>query len=104
MSANCWQSNKKGKKMAKEEEKQIIETIDEEGNVINFELFDIVEFEEKEYALLLPADGEKSDDDEIVLMRLTKDGEDYLFEAIDNDEEFDKVADYIENLDIEDED
>lgn len=89
--------------MAKEEEKQLIETIDEEGNVINFELFDIVEFEEKEYALLLPAE-DKSDDDEVVLMRLTKDGEDYLFEAIDDDEEFERVAEFIENLDVEDED
>lgn len=89
--------------MAKEEEKQLIETVDEEGNIINFELFDIVEFEEKEYALLLP-EGEKAEDTEIILMRLTKDGEDYLFEAIDDDDEFDKVADYIENLDVEDED
>lgn len=83
--------------MAKEEEKQIIETIDDEGNVVNFELFDIVEFEEKEYALLLPANSD-NDDDEVVLMKLTKDGEDYLFEAIENDEEFDKVSEYIENL------
>lgn len=83
--------------MAKEEEKQLIETVDEEGKVVNFELFDIVEFEEKEYALLLPAESE-NDDDEVVLMRLTKDGEDYLFEAIEDDEEFDKVAEYIENL------
>ncbi|MFA7658993.1 MAG: DUF1292 domain-containing protein [Candidatus Gastranaerophilaceae bacterium] len=81
----------------KEEEKQLIETIDEEGKVVNFELFDIVEFEEKEYALLLPAESD-NDDDEVVLMRLTKDGEDYLFEAIESDEEFDKVAEYIESL------
>ncbi len=84
------------------EEKQLIETVDEEGNVVNFELFDIVEFENKEYALLLPAESD-NDDDEVVLMRLTKDGEDYLFEAIESDEEFDKVAEYIENLDTEDE-
>lgn len=82
--------------MAKEE-KQIIETIDENGEVVNFELFDIVEFEEKEYALLLPADSD-DDNDEVILMRLTKDGEDYLFEAIESDEEFDKVSEYIENL------
>jgi len=83
-----------------EEERQLIETVDEEGNVINFELFDIVEFEEKEYALLLPAE-DQSDDDEVVLMRLTKDGEDYLFEAIDDDDEFGRVAEYIENLELE---
>ena len=86
--------------MTLEEEKQLIETVDEDGNVVNFELFDIVEFEEKEYALLLPAEN-PSDDDEDVLMRLTKDGEDYLFEAIDDDDEFEKVAEYIEQLEIE---
>lgn len=85
----------------KEEEKQLIETVDDEGNVINFELFDIVEFEDKEYALLLPAETQ-NDDDEVVLMRLVKDGEDYLFEAIEDDEEFDKVTEYIENLDDSD--
>lgn len=84
----------------KEEEKQLIETIDEDGNVVNFELFDIIEFEEKEYALLLPADS-NDDNDEVVLMRLSKDGEDYLFEAIENDEEFNKVSEYIENLELE---
>lgn len=86
------------------EEKQLIETVDENGNVIKFELFDIVEVEEQEYALLLP-DGvdENSDEAELVLMKLTKDGEDYLFESIDNDEEFEKVSAYIESLDDEDE-
>lgn len=82
--------------MAKEE-KQIIETVDENGEIVNFELFDIVEVEDKEYALLLPADS-KEDNDEVILMRLTKDGEDYLFEAIESDEEFDRVSEYIENL------
>lgn len=86
----------------KNEEKQIIETVDDNGNVVNFELFDIVEFENRDYALLLPADS-NDDSDEVVLMRLTKDGEDYLFEAIEDDEEFNKVSEYIENLDVESE-
>jgi len=87
-------------KEEKQEEKQLIETVDEEGNLVTFELFDILEFEDKEYALLLPSDSE-DDNDEVVLMRLSKDGEDYLFEAIEDDEEFDKVSEYIENLDID---
>ena len=36
-------------------------------------------------------------------MKLTKDGEDYLFETIDNDEEFEKVAKYIESLEEDEE-
>lgn len=82
----------------KAEEKQLIETVDERGNTVKFELFDIVEFESKEYALLWPEEREE-DDDEVVLMRLLKEGEDYIFEAIDDDSEFEKVSQYIENLD-----
>lgn len=83
------------------DEEQIIETVDENGNVVKFELFDIVEVDEKEYALLLPVEEEEGD--EVVLMRLTKDGEEYLFETIEDDDEFEKVAAYVENMDDEEE-
>ena len=79
------------------DEDQIIETIDENGNVIKFELFDIVEVDEQEYALLLPVD-EEEESTEVVLMRLSKEGEEYLFETIDDDEEFEKVAAYVESM------
>ena len=37
-------------------------------------------------------------------MRLTKDGEDYIFETIEEDDEFNRVAEYVESLtDEEDE-
>ena len=83
------------------EERELIETVDAEGNVIKFELYDIVEVDEQEYALLLPADD--GADDELVLMRLSKDGEDYIFESIDDDDEFNKVAEYVQTMDDEDE-
>lgn len=86
------------------EEKQLIETVDEDGKVITFELYDIVEVDNQEYALLLPAEqDEEGEEDELILMRLSKDGEDYLFETIDDEEEFNKVAEYVENMDEEDE-
>lgn len=84
------------------DEDQIIETIDENGNVIKFELFDIVEVDEQEYALLLPVD-EEEESTEVVLMRLSKEGEEYLFETIDDDEEFEKVAAYVESMEDGDE-
>ena len=84
------------------DEDQIIETIDDNGNVIKFELFDIVEVDEQEYALLLPVD-EEEESTEVVLMRLSKEGEEYLFETIDDDEEFEKVAAYVESMEDEDE-
>lgn len=87
-------------------EEQLIETIDEEGNVINFELVDIVDMDGQEYGLLLPKEKEDdSEESEAVLMRLTKEGEEYIFEMIEDDDEFNKVADYIESLaELEEED
>ena len=85
------------------EDNHLIDTIDEDGNVIKFELFDIVEVDSQEYALLLPTEAQEGEDDELVLMRLLKDGEDYLFETIDDDAEFEKVAAYVESLEDEEE-
>lgn len=84
--------------MAETNDDQIIETVTEDGEVVQFRLFDIVEFEEKEYALLLPLEDEDNEDAELVLMKLEKDGDDYIFETIESDEEFDKVSEYIESL------
>lgn len=91
--------------MSKVNEDNIIETIDEDGEVIKFELFDVIEFEEREYALLLPVDAEIDEDDdesEMVLMRLIKEGEDYSFETIDDEDEFERVSDYLESIEDED--
>lgn len=87
--------------MAEINEDQIIETTTEDGEVVQFKLFDIIEFEEKEYALLLPVETEDDDDTELVLMRLVKEDDDYLFETIEDDEEFDRVSEYIESIDDE---
>ena len=50
--------------MVMEDKADIIETVDEEGNPISFKLFDVVEYEGKEYAMLLPLDEEEGDDPE----------------------------------------
>ena len=89
--------------MAEVNDDQIIETVTEDGEVVQFKLFDIVEFEEKEYALLLTLEDEDNEDAELVLMQLTKDDDDYIFETIEDDDEFDRVSEYIESLADEDE-
>ena len=82
-----------------EDKDNLVETVDEDGNVITFRLFDIIEFENKEYALLLPADSDDDEEDsEIVVMKLIKEDEEYSFETIDSDEEFDRVSTYLEEL------
>lgn len=88
--------------MTEEEKTDIIETVDEEGNTISFKLFDVIEFEGKEYALLLPLDEDNSDDPELVLMRLISEEGEYSFETIEDEDEFEKVSEYIESIEDED--
>ena len=77
-----------------------IEITDDDGTVIKCALYDIIEFENKQYALLLEADTDE-EDPEVVLMRYTEEGEESFFETIDDDEEFERVSNYIESLDTE---
>ena len=83
---------------------QLIETTDENGNKVSFELIDIVTVDDVEYALLLPAGEKDEEEGEILVMRLKKDGEEFSFELIDDDAEFNKIAEYIEELEDETED
>ena len=83
-----------------EENENLIEITDDDGNVIKCELYDIIEFENQQYALLTEADSEE-DEPEVVLMKYTEEGEDSYFETIDDDDEFERVSNYIENLDDE---
>ncbi len=84
---------------------EIIETFDEEGNKVSFEVIDIVRIDDLEYALLLPIGHEEDfEEGEILVMRIKKDGEDDILEVIENDEEFEKISQYIENFEEELED
>lgn len=84
---------------------QIIETVDEEGKTVELELLDIVEVEGVEYAILREVEEGDDDEDELeteaVLMRLVRNGDEFTFETIDDDEEFNIVAEYIGSLDEE---
>lgn len=86
-----------------EELDNTIEIIDDDGTTIKCELYDIVEFDGKQYAVLAEKDSE-DEEPELVLMRYTEEGEESYFETIDDDDEFERVSEYIENIDTEDED
>ena len=74
-----------------EEIKQIT-TIDEDGNEVNLVLLDIVTVDDQDYALLMAEEDIDSEEPETVLMRLKTEGEEYIFEAIEDDDEFDLVS------------
>ncbi len=84
--------------MSENESDNIIEIVDENGKIIYCELFNIIEFEGNEYAMLLPQDQKDKDDAEFVVMKIVEEAEDDVsFESLEDDE-FKKVADYIENM------
>ena len=92
-------------KNQEEIDEQLIETLDEEGNIVNFELIDIIDMDGKEYGLLLPKEenDDSGEEKEVVLMRLTKEGEEYIFEMIEDDDEFNGVVEFIDSLDSSEE-
>ncbi len=84
----------------KENDFEIIKTVGENGEEVELKLIDIISVNDVDYALLLPAESNLDDDEcEIVLMRLKQDNSEYIFETIEDDDEFDLVSQAI----IEDE-
>ncbi len=66
-----------------------IKTVDENGEEITLYVHDIVIYDDQEYAILTKSN---SPEEEAVLMRLKTEGEDYVFEEIEDDDEFDLVS------------
>ncbi len=81
-----------------EEENNLIELTDEDGNVIKCALYDIIDFEDKQYAIL--ADMSNAEDEEydtIITVYTEEDGTSY-FETIEDDDEFDRVSEYVDKI------
>ena len=80
------------------EEQNFVELCDEDGVVTKCEVYDVVDFEEKTYALLLPLDEENEEDPELILLEYVEEGEEGYFQNIDDEDEFNRVCEYIESL------
>lgn len=85
----------------KDNDFEIIKTIGENGEEVELKLLDIVNVNDVDYALLLPLDADIDNEEEceIVLMRLKQNDSDYIFETIEDEDEFELVSQAI----IEDE-
>ena len=82
--------------MADNNERENIFTLtDEEGTESEFELIGELNVDDNDYLALIPMDG---DEDEYVILKVTVDenGEELLV-TIDDDDEFDRVADAFED-------
>lgn len=81
------------------EERDYVEVYGEDGNIIKFEIYDIIDFEGKTYALLTPY-GEEDDDTEVVVMEyVEKDDDNAYFRDIEDEAVLEKLYSYIQNDD-----
>ena len=87
-----------------EGEEDIVILTDEDGEEHEFQVVDFIQVEGKDYAVLLPKEVDLDDEDEAIILRMEedKDGHTLLVE-IDEDDEWDRVAEAWEDL-IEEED
>ena len=84
------------KNLNEEELANIITLTDEEnGEQKDFEVIANAEIDGKLYYALVPANEES---DEYVILRATEDGDDIIFETIDDDDEFEKAEDVFNDM------
>lgn len=93
--------------MSEEEElleEEIVELIDDDGNVIKFKLLDVTEYKGEKYTLLLAAEpNEEIAEDEVVIFRLNEKEE--TLEPIEDDNLLQEVFDfYQQEVEAEEED
>jgi len=90
-------------------ETDIIETADEDGTVHIFEKIQELEVDGQDYALLIYKGSEykvetpEDEEEEVVVMRLSYEDGQEVFEAIEDEGEFERVVAYIENMEEDDE-
>ena len=73
---------------------------DEEGNEHEFELIGTCEKNGVKYYAMIPADAENKDDEfcEYVILKSVDQGGEESLISIDDDDEFDDIADYFDDL------
>ena len=75
-------------------EPNIITLTDQYGESVRFELLDIVEYEDQEFAVLYPADG--GDDEPVHILRITSENldlDEMEFEGLDDEDLINAVVD-----------
>ena len=79
-----------------EKKNPVIEMVDNNGNTVHAELYDIFEFEGRKYALLVPVEEEQEKGHpSMAVMRLMEDGDSYYIDEIPTDEEFERISAYL---------
>lgn len=85
-----------------QQEQQFVEVLWEDGSKINCEIYDVIDFENKTYALLIPQDEESEEEEEMIVMEYVEEDEDNgFFKTIEDEDEFNRVCEYVQSLEEE---
>ncbi len=86
------------KELAPDEEEVIVYTLTDEdtGEECDYELLDEAVIDGQLYYAMALADDEEAE--EYVILRVKEEGDELIFESIDDDDEFEKVEDYFNDL------
>jgi uncharacterized protein YrzB (UPF0473 family) len=76
--------------MTENQEKDIITLCSEDGEETTFEVLGVITVEDQDYAFLVPLDDE--DSEEAYIFRIDKDGDEDILVEVEDDDEFEKVA------------
>ena len=87
------------------ENDNVIMLLDEEGNEVEYEHLETIQFEDNTYVALIPCDEENNDEDEatyVILKVILDENAEELLITIDDDDEYDMVANEFEEILAED--
>ena len=79
---------------------EIFTLTDEDGVESQFEMLGTIDLDGSSYVAMTPIDSDEDEGEYIILKVVEEDGEEVLV-TIDDDEEFDKVADAFEDMYVE---
>ena len=82
--------------LEEEGEEEVVELIDDNGNVLKFKLLDVTEYKGVKYTLLLAAEpNEEIGEDEVVIFRLNEEEE--VLEPIEDDNLLEEVFEFYQS-------
>ena len=85
------------KNIPEEEEVPVFTLTDEEtGEERDFDLLARAELDDNVYFALVPSDDEECE--EYVILKVREEGDDLILESVDDDDEFEKVEEYFNDL------
>lgn len=81
--------------MSEEYGNDFVTLIDEDGNEVEFEHIDTVEYEGTTYLAFIPAELSLEEDAEVVIMQIVEEDGEEMLEAVEDDEIADAVFDIV---------